>query len=207
MKDSELKELVASLAVAQKKTDKELRGLAASQKKTDKELRELAASQKKTDEQQQKTDRQLKELGKQIGGLSDKFGGFTEGLALPSLEKILYEEFAMETVTPRARVRKDGEEMEIDVLAYANSSVNEAYVVEVKSKLREDGILQMQQIMRRFDRFFPEHKDKKVYGILAAVDMSKGMRKKVMEAGFYAARVCNDVFSLDVPKNFHPKAF
>ena len=33
--------------------------------------------------------KQLEELGKQIGGLGEKFGGFTEGMALPSMTKIL----------------------------------------------------------------------------------------------------------------------
>ena len=37
----------------------------------------------------QETDRQIRELGKQIGGLGNKFGSFTEGLALPSMQKIL----------------------------------------------------------------------------------------------------------------------
>ena len=52
-------------------------------------LAELTTAQKETDRQLKATDRQLKELGKQIGGLGAKFGSFTEGLALPSMEKIL----------------------------------------------------------------------------------------------------------------------
>ena len=67
MTDAELKELVASLAVAQRETDWQL-------KETDRQLR-----------------KQLKELGKQIGGLRDKFRSFTEGMALPSMTKILTE--------------------------------------------------------------------------------------------------------------------
>ena len=69
MTDEELKELVASLAVAQRETDRQL-------KETDRQLR-----------------KQLKELGKQIGGLGEKFGGFTEGMVLPFMTKILTENF------------------------------------------------------------------------------------------------------------------
>jgi hypothetical protein len=93
-------------------------------------LRELAQSQKETD-------RQLKELGKQIGGLCEKFGSFTEGLALPSMEKILRQRFGMEVISPSVRVRKGGQHLEIDVLAYANGSLNQVFVVEVKSHARE----------------------------------------------------------------------
>jgi len=122
---------------------------------TDEELKDLVASLAVS---QKETDRQLKELGKQIGGLGDKFGSFTEGLALPSMVKILSEKFGMEVISPSVRVSKQGEHMEIDVLAYANSEVNEAYVVEVKSHAREESIVQLRNILERFRRFFPEHK-------------------------------------------------
>ena len=130
MTDEELKELVASLAVAQRETDRQL-------KETDRQLR-----------------KQLKELGKQIGGLGEKFGGFTEGMALPSMTKILTEDFGMEVVTPRVKVRKAGRSLELDVLAYANSECNAAYIVEIKSHLRPDGIEQLQNILEQFRTFF-----------------------------------------------------
>ena len=44
---------------------------------------------KQLKENDKKVTRQIKELGKQIGGLGRKFGSFTEGLALPSMQKIL----------------------------------------------------------------------------------------------------------------------
>lgn len=48
----------------------------------------------------------IKELGQQIGGLGDKFGYFTEGMALPSMERILTEQFGMSVIMPRVRVRQ-----------------------------------------------------------------------------------------------------
>ncbi len=171
---------------------------------TDEELKELIASLAVS---QQETDRQLKELGKQIGGLGDKFGSFTEGLALPSMVKILSEKFGMEVISPSVRVSKQGEHMEIDVLAYANSEVNEAYLVEVKSHAREESIVQLRNILERFRQFFPEHKDKAVFGILAAVDLPAELRERVLKAGFYVARIHDEVFELDVPANFKPKAY
>ncbi len=97
MTDNELKKLVADLAISQKETDKQLR-------ETDKQL-----------------SKQIKELGKQIGGLERKFGSFTEGLALPSMQN----KFNMEVISPSVRVHKNGKDIEIDVLAYANSMTNE----------------------------------------------------------------------------------
>ncbi|MCM8750714.1 hypothetical protein NET02_16375, partial [Thermomicrobiaceae bacterium CFH 74404] len=46
-------------------------------------------------EQSRETDRQLRELKRQIGGLGDKFGYFAEGMALPTMEKLLRRRFHM----------------------------------------------------------------------------------------------------------------
>jgi hypothetical protein len=171
---------------------------------TDEELKDLVASLLTS---QKDTDRQVKELGKQIGGLGEKFGSFTEGLALPSMEKILQERFNMEVVAPSVRVSKQGHHIEVDVLAYANSDINEAYVVEVKSHARAESIDQLQSLLERFRFFFPEHKDKQVFGILAAVDMSAVIREQTLKAGLYVARIKDEIFNLDVPANFHPRVY
>ena len=174
--------------------------LTAAQKKTDRR-------QKETDQQIKETGKQIKELGKQIGGLGAKFGSFTEGLALPSMEAILQQRFGMEIISPSVRASKGGEHLEIDVLAYANGNVNKAYVVEVKSHVREDSITQLKAILQRFRHFFPEHKDKQLYGILAAVDMSENLRQKVLQEGLYVARIHDKVFELDIPESFQPKSY
>jgi len=93
MTDEELKQLVASLAIDQKEMAKE------------------------SNKRNKETNKQLKELGKQIGGLGKKFGSFTEGLALPSMTKILRERFKMVVISPSVRVSKNGIDAEIDVLA------------------------------------------------------------------------------------------
>jgi hypothetical protein len=185
--------LLAELATSQSE-------LTAAQKETDLQLKEVSQAQKATD-------RQLKELGKQIGGLGSKFGSFTEGLALPSMEKILRQRFGMKVVSPSVRASEDGKHIEIDVLAYTNGNLNTAYIVEVKSHVKEESITQLKSILQRFRTFFPEHKDKQLYGILAAVDMSPELREKTLEEGFYVARIHDQVFELDTPENFQPQSY
>jgi hypothetical protein len=181
--------------------------LATAQKETDLLLKEVSQQQKENAEQQKATDRQLKELGKQIGGLGAKFGSFTEGLALPSMETILGQQFGMEVISPSVRVSKGGQHMEIDVLAYANGELNTAYIVEVKSHAREDSITQLKSILQRFRNFFPEHKDKRLYGILASVDLSNELREKILQEGLYVARIHDQVFELDIPNNFQAQSY
>lgn len=225
MTDDELKELVASLAVSQKETDRQQKETGRQLRETDKQIAELRQSRQKTDGQiselrqsQQETDlqlketdrqlrRQLKELGKQIGGLGEKFGGFTEGMALPSMSKILTQRFGMEVITPRVKVKKGGDTLELDVFAYANSQRREACVVEIKSHLRAEGIDQFRQILQRFRRFFPEHQDKKLYGILAVVDAPDDLRQEALGQGIYMAGIHDEQFIMETPDGFSPKSW
>ena len=91
------------------------------------------------------------------------------------------------------------------MLAYANGDINTAYVVEVKSHPREESITQLKNLLHKFRSFFPEHSNKKLYGILAAVDWSEELKTKVLAAGLYVARIHDEVFELETPADFQPK--
>ena len=178
-------------------------------KETDQRFKETDQRFKETDrlikEQSKETDRQLKELGKQIGGLGDKFGYFTEGLALPSMERILAERFGMTASLPRARIRKNGEEIEIDVLAYANDDINLAILVEVKSRVKREAIEQLQKLMGRFREFCPEHRDKAAMGILAGVDWDRDVADEARKAGFLTASIRDEMFEITTPDGFEAR--
>ena len=199
-------------------TDRQLKETDRQLKETDRQLKETALLLRErsletdrkfqeTDRQRKETDLQLKELGKQIGGLGAKFGSFTEGLALPSMETILQQRFGMTVVTPRVRAKQKGAHLEIDVLAYANGDINRAFLVEVKSHPREEAITQLKTTLSRFRDFFPEHRDKQLYGILAAVDWSDAVKAQAIAEGLYVARIHDDVFDLEVAPAFEPRAF
>jgi len=158
-------------------------------------------------EESLKTDRRIKELGRQIGGLGNKFGSFAEGLALPSMERLLRQRFGMTVVSPRVKVQSEDEEIEIDVLAYANGAINSVYLVEVKSHLDERAIQQTLALLERFPRLFPEHRDKALYGILACIHGSKELRRRVLDEGLYLASIHDEQFRLETPKDFMPRRF
>ncbi len=170
-----------------------------------KQFHELKEAQLRTDAQLAKTDKQISELGIQIGGINNKFGTFTEGLVYPSIEKELYEKFKVTHVSQRARNKS--KQVEIDILGYSNGSKNEAYIVEVKSHLREEALEQILNILVHFKENFPEHIDKKVYGMIASIDTNEEVLAKIEKAGIYYANVANNIFELKSPKNFKAKAF
>jgi hypothetical protein len=173
--------------------------------KLSQEVRELKTTLKTT---QRGTDKQIKELATQIGGLGNKFGRFAEGMAFPSLEKILRQRFGLETIALRVkRKKKQGDELELDVLAYSNSEKQEVFVVEVKSHLQFRELTQILKTLTQFPEFFPEHQDKKLYGMVVAVDASKEMQQRVMDEGLYLALIHDEQFDLQISNDFQPRCF
>jgi len=78
---------------------------------------------------------------------------------------------------------------------------------EGSDKPIKEGIAQMERTMARFDKFLPEHRNKRRFGIVAAVDYSKEMENLTRERGFYFARIQDELFVLDAPESFRPRYF
>jgi hypothetical protein len=193
MSTAELKQLIESIAI--------------SQRETDRIVKETSLSIKDTDRQMKETDRKLKELGKQIGGLGNKFGSFAEGLASSSIERILRADFGMEAITLRFAVEKGGEGEEYDVLAYSNGETQKGMIVEVKSSLDLATIKQMKRKMDHLFRWMPEHRDKEFQGMVAYVEGSAAARQAVLAHGWHLVHVGEDLFDLKNPPGFVPKIY
>ena len=189
----ELKQLIESIAI--------------SQRETDRIVKETSLSIKETDCQMKETDRQLKELGKQIGGLGNKFGTFAEGLAFSSIERILRVDFGMEAITARFAVEKGGEGEEYDVLAYSNGATNKGMIVEVKSSLNMATIQQMKRKMDHVFRWMPEHRDKEFQGMLLYVEGSASARQAVLANGWHLVHVGEGLFDPKNPPGFVPRIY
>jgi hypothetical protein len=209
--DQELKELVASLAVAQKETDlrqKETERLVQETslqlKQTDRAVAEFRQSQLKGNEELRQV---IKELKTQIGGLGNKFGEFSEGMPIPSLIEILAKQFGAEQIIEPKQVRKGADEIELDLVGASNGGAKLVVAAEVKSVLNVRELKKFLRNLSRFFEFFPQFKGYKLYGVLAAVQSSKEMDRAAVAQGISLARMHGDIFRLKVPAGFHPKDF
>jgi hypothetical protein len=216
MTDQELKDLVASLAVQSQKAEREMGEIRQLFKETEAQLKETDV--KETDVQLKKTDvklkelaesssKQFKELGKQIGGLGNKFGSFTEGLALPSVERLLYTKFKADIFLKNIRKRMGEDAFEVDGFGYSNGKRNKGFVVEVKSHLDKRAIEQMQKTMHNFRKYFPQFADKILYGVLAAAEARKDNLEAAYKAGFYVVMFHDELMRFKMPSDFEPKKF
>ncbi len=171
---------------------------------TDQELKDLIADTAKL---QAENAKEIKRIHKELGWIGNQWGRFTEGLFYQSLERMLMQDFAVEKVNMRVTSRNNGSTMEVDVLGYSNGSTNVAVIVEVKSTLRDDDIRDFLKLLEKFPKHFPEHKDKKIIAMLAAVSISSEQKTLLEKLGIYVVRIKDDVFRIVSKKDFKPKDF
>ncbi len=153
------------------------------------------------------TDRLITSLERRLGDIGNALGLYTESMFQPSLKRILRERFGMTVITAPQRFQINGADYEIDIVGHAGQESDEVYLAEIKSQLREDGIHQILEHLRRFPQAFPEHRGKKLFGILASVTIPDNVRVQALKQGLYLATVKDDVFELSTPDDFVPRPF
>ena len=115
----------------------------------------------------------VKNTNKKIGELTDKWGEFVESMVEPAVVRLFAGRgIPLDGTSLRARRRRDGREMEIDILG-----ANREYVVavEVKTTLRADDIKDFVRVLDDFKTFFPEYQRHKVIGAVAGMRLQKGV--------------------------------
>lgn len=193
-------------------TDEELKQLVAGLANSIKELRDTRAKQeeewrKGLEQSRREVDRQIKQTGKQLGELGRKLGRYTESMAEESVKKMLLTDFKMDKAAQRVHSKLNGSNMELDFLGYTTDERNIAFVVEIKSSFGEEDYEQVMKMIEDFPKFFTEHKDKKLYAVVVAVDIPQYFRQRLLKEGIYLAILGEDVFKLLKPRGFKPKQF
>ena len=82
----------------------------------------------------------MRSLNREVARMQQKFGDYSESLATPALTKVMRDRFHMTEIAQRVQAIRNGKAIEFDMLGHANDRVNEVYLAEIKTKLRQDGI-------------------------------------------------------------------
>jgi hypothetical protein len=190
MTDNELKELVASLAVAQAKTEA---AQAASQVAQDKFAADNAAgfaalreAQAKTDAQMDKTDKKLDKVAKMISGMGANQGSVAEEFFYNSLSaKPVLGGIQFDQVTPHFIVGRKGKQSEYDVVMVNGTSVS---LIEVKYKAHINDLEQVHEQLKRFRLDCPQFKDYALYGGIAGLSVPNDVSKAAKAQGLFVLK-------------------
>ena len=149
----ELKQIVADLAEAQRRTEERMGSLelvverlAEAQQRTAEETKKLAAAQARTEKRvaelataQTRTERALERLSQQVGGLSDTVGGDIEDIAYIVLHDVLKREFGWQVgVLEREWQTWDGEPEEVNVFGEATDPARPGEVIWVVGEAKHN---------------------------------------------------------------------
>ena len=169
-------------------------------------LKENAERKKESDERLKRIEKMIEENGKQIGGLGNKFGGYTEAMAMPSIRRILEERFDADFLGPiQYKRNKELPALQVDAWGLSRNGTGVAYIVETKSKFRDEHI---EQIWKLVERFRCYREEQAVYPMLAAVQISEEQRQRVWDEGIYLIDINEGVFRYaEPPKGFKAKGY
>jgi hypothetical protein len=170
------------------------------------EIRELfKETDRRLDHVWANTSREVEKATKAVDALGSKWGRFVEGLLVPAVERLFQQRgITVDKVSQRVKVRKNGREMEIDILA-----INQGYVVliEAKSTLSVENVNEHLQNLRDFKFFFPEYADRKIIGAVAGIVIDAGADRYAYKCGLFVIGQSGETVKILNDKKFVPNAW
>ena len=182
-------------------------------RETDRRFREseqrLTERFRETDRRFRESERMLTEKFREtkdlVHALTGKWGRFVEGLVAPGAIRMFEDRgIKIEHVSQRVRVRRNGDEIEIDILGVNNKDV---LAVEVKSTLGVEDVKEHIERLGKFRRFFPEYKDKQLLGAVAGIVFEGDSDRFAYKQGLYVIGQTGDTVRILNDEKFEPKSW
>lgn len=163
---------------------------------------ELDRRMKETDRQMKETDRRLK---KAENLFTTQWGKLMESLVSGDLVRLLDGRgIGVRSLAQRTLTRRGGESYEVDIMAVNGEEI---VVVEVKTTLRPEDVGRFRSKLVRFKEWWPEYRDRKVYGAMAYLQASEEVALHAERQGFFVIRATGDSASIVNAEDFEPRVF
>ncbi len=204
------KETDQQLKRMSQETDRKFRETDRQMQETDRKFRETDRKMQETDRQMQETDRKIQETGrlvketsKKVGALSNRLGEFVEEMVRPGVEKLFQQRGIDVSMTSRDISYHNGKDgIEIDLLVRNGSDV---VLIECKSKLSEEHVGEHLERLAKFKNYFPEYRDKRVMGAVAAMVIPESVAKYAAKKGFFVLAQSGEAMTILNKESFTPK--
>jgi hypothetical protein len=176
--------------------------LQSAQLETDRILKELSAEIKET---QKITAREIKAVNTSIGRLSNRLGEFVEEAVRPSAVRLFRERgIDIHEVQQSITAKRDGEQLEIDLLVVNNENV---VVIECKSNLSVEDVNDHLERLEKVKRLLPRYNNCKVLGAVAGMVIPDNVATYAIKKGLYVIGQNGDHLELRNEQSFTAKAW
>ena len=183
-----------------KETTEKFKETSEKVKETSEKVKETSEKVKETSEKVKETSEQIKNLGTEVGSIGNQWGKIAEYLVGSDFKYILKEQFGIVTDFSARNFdgNYQGEDWEIDIAA-ANGDI--AVVGEVKVTMTVEKVEAfVSKNLRNFHLYMPDHRHKKIYGLIAFVKIDDGYEDEVLsrarEYGLLVVKAMGDTFKV-----------
>jgi glyceraldehyde-3-phosphate dehydrogenase/erythrose-4-phosphate dehydrogenase len=104
-------------------------------------------------------------------------------------------------IYPRARVKRQGIAMEIDILAVDDTDL---VLVECKSRLSKDNVDEFLEKLTRFKIAFPHYKNYQAYGAVAGIEINEDIDRYAYKKGLFVIKPSGDTVTIINDAEFQP---
>ena len=174
--------------------------------------RQAAEAKLESERRAAEADRSMAELkrtvertSKAVDSLTTRWGRFVEELVEPAVLRLFQEKgIDIKEVYPRARVKRQGIAMEIDILAVDDTDL---VVVECKSRLSQDDVDEFIEKLTRFKIAFPHYQNYRAYGAVAGIEINEGIDRYAYKKGLFVIKPSGDTVAIINDADFQPNTW
>ena len=174
--------------------------------------RQAAEAKLESDRRAAEADRSMAELkrtvertSKAVDSLTTRWGRFVEELVEPAVLRLFQEKgIDIKEVYPRARVKRQGIAMEIDILGVDDTDL---VVVECKSRLSQDDVDEFIEKLTRFKIAFPHYQNYRAYGAVAGIEINEGIDRYAYKKGLFVIKPSGDTVAIINDADFQPNTW
>ena len=147
-------------------------------------------------------ERTVERTSRAVDSLTTRWGRFVEELVEPAVLRLFQEKgIDVKEIYPRARVKRQGIAMEIDILAVDEIDL---VLVECKSRLSKDDVDEFLEKLTRFKIAFPHYKNYQAYGAVAGIEINEGIDRYAYKKGLFVIKPSGDTVTIINDADFQP---
>jgi hypothetical protein len=200
LRESDLRRAEIERVFAEAKLESDRRAAEADLRAAEADLRAAEA-----DRSMAELKRTVERTSKAVDSLTTRWGRFVEELVEPAVLRLFQEKgIDIKEVYPRARVKRQGIAMEIDILEVDDTDL---VVVECKSRLSKDDVDEFIEKLSRFKIAFPHYKDYRAYGAVAGIEINEGIDRYAYKKGLFVIKPSGDTVAIINDADFQPNTW
>jgi hypothetical protein len=140
-----------------------------------------------------------------VDSLTTRWGRFVEELVEPAVIKLFRDRgIDVKETYSRARVKREGLAMEIDILVVDETEV---VLVECKSRLSQDDVNEFLTKLSQFKQAFPHYHNYQAYGAVAGIEVDEGVDRYAYKKGLFVIKPSGETVEIINDSAFQPRCW